>query len=442
MSTMARLEETTVRLTAGTTETVPLLIRNDSDIVEGYRFEVLGVPQEWTSVEPAEITGLYPGAQTTAAITFAPPVSAQVPAGRFDFGVRVIPTENPENVVVPEGMVEVLPFLQTTAELIPRTSHGRRGARHRLAVDNRGNAPVTVQLTGGDEAGALEVEVTPPSLTVEPGHAMFTDLKVSPLDKFWRGPEVTHPFTVTVAADASTPVVLDGTHVQEPLVPTWLPKLLLALLALLILLALLWFLLLKPTIVSAAQAAVAEPVEQANERAADAMQAAQQAGEKADQAGTAAQSAQSSAVDAGDAANTANELVGSPTLDEVVSPISDRLHTTTAAGSTNQAIFEVPEKTTLKLTDFVLSNPQGDFGRLEVHLDDSVIFDVALENFRNTDYHFQAPFVASSGSRLRMVVRCDEVGVPPAQTPPPTTCDTAVLWGGQMLKPAPKPAED
>src|SRR5699024_10588184 len=148
MSTMARLEETSIRLTAGTTETVPLLIRNDSEIVEGYRFEVLGVPQEWTSVEPVEITGLYPGAQTTAAVTFAPPASAQVPAGRFDFGIRVIPTENPENVVVPEGMVEVLPYLQTTAELIPRTSHGRRGARHRLAVDNRGNAPVTVQLTG------------------------------------------------------------------------------------------------------------------------------------------------------------------------------------------------------------------------------------------------------------------------------------------------------
>src|SRR5699024_475821 len=238
--------------------------------------------------------------------------------------------------------VDVLPYLQTTAELIPRTSHGRRGARHRLAVDNRGNAPVTVQLSGGDEAGALDVEITPPALTGEPGHAMFADLKVAPFERFWRGPEVTHPFTVTVAAENSTPVVLDGTHVQEPQMPGWLPKLLLALLGLLLLLALLWFLVLKPTIVSAAQAAVEEPVAQANERAAEAMQAAQQAEEKAGQAGTAAQAAQTSAVDAGDAANTANELVGSPTLDEVVAPVSDRLHTNVPAGGTGRAFFEVP----------------------------------------------------------------------------------------------------
>src|SRR5699024_4920588 len=64
MTTTARLERPTVQLTAGTVEQVPLQIRNDGEIVEGYRIEVLGVPGAWTSVEPAEITGLFPGAET------------------------------------------------------------------------------------------------------------------------------------------------------------------------------------------------------------------------------------------------------------------------------------------------------------------------------------------------------------------------------------------
>src|SRR5699024_4308453 len=46
------LERTSVQLTAGSVETIPLQIRNDSDIVEGYRFEVLGAPSAWTTIEP------------------------------------------------------------------------------------------------------------------------------------------------------------------------------------------------------------------------------------------------------------------------------------------------------------------------------------------------------------------------------------------------------
>lgn len=436
MSTAARLEQTSVQLTAGGSETIPLQIRNDGDIVEGYRFEVLGVPSAWTSVDPVEIAGLYPGTQTTAAITFAPPRSAELPAGPLNFGIRVIPTENPDDVVVPEGMVEVLPFLDTTAELIPRTSHGRRGARHRLAVDNRGNVPVTVRLEGADAAGALDVEANPPSITVQPGHALFADVRVRPAERFWRGPEVTHPFTVTVLTDETTPVLLDGTYVQEPVLPPWAPKALLALLALLLLLAGLWFLLLRPAIVSTAQNAVAEPLQEAGDRAAEAAQAAQEASDQARQANNAAQSAQGAAGEAGDAATEANDLVGNPNLDDLVTPMSQRLHVNAAAGQVDMDFFEVPEDATLKLTDFVLSNPQGDFGRVEVLLDDETVFDLALENFRNSDYHFQAPIVAGEGARLSLVVRCDEVGLPPAQEAPPSACDTAVLWGGSLLTPA------
>ncbi|MEK8144163.1 hypothetical protein NKH18_26845 [Streptomyces sp. M10(2022)] len=69
-----------------------------------------------------------------------------MPAGGTPFGIRVVPTSGQGETVVPEGRVTVLPFTETSAELVPRSSHGSRSGRHQLAVDNRGNVPVTVRL--------------------------------------------------------------------------------------------------------------------------------------------------------------------------------------------------------------------------------------------------------------------------------------------------------
>ncbi|MFC4555549.1 hypothetical protein [Georgenia faecalis] len=435
MSTTAKLETPTVQMAAGSVETIPLQIRNDSDIVEGYRLEVLGVPSAWATIEPAEITGLYPGAETTATVAFHPPRNASAPAGELSFGVRIVPTEHPEQAVVPEGVVEVLPFLDTTAELIPRASRGRRGARHQLAVDNRGNVAITVDLYGADDGHLLTVSPRPERVTVEPGQAAFADVRVKPVSSLWRGPSITHPFTVTARTEETSSVTLDGTHLQEALVPRWLPKALLAALALLLLLAALWFLVLRPTIVSTAQEAVEEPVAQANERADEAAAQADEAAAEAEEAVVAAQSAQGAASQAGEAAVEANELVGAPVLQEIAVPLSDRLQAQTPPATTTTRTFTVEEGATVRLNDFVVSNPQGDFGRVQVELDGQTLFDLALENFRDVDYHFQSPIVAGSGAELTMTVRCDEVGVPPAQNPPPTTCDTAVYYGGTLARP-------
>lgn len=435
MSTTAKLEKSSVQLAAGGIETIPLQIRNNSEIVEGYRFEVLGVPSAWATVEPAEITGLFPGAETTATVSFNPPRSATVPAGQLSFGVRVIPTQHPDQAVVPEGMVEVLPFLETTAELVPRTSRGRGGATHHVAIDNRGNVPITVSLEALDAGELLDLTPRPETLTVDPGHAAFADLKVKPRKRIWRGAAVTHQFTVSVLTDRTSTVTLDGTHLQERTLPPWLPKALLALLGLLLLLAAAWFFLLKPTIESTAQAAVEEPVAEANQRAEEAAAQAQQAGEQAGQAANAAQAAQGSAATAGESAEKVATLAGDPAVTNLVVPVADRLQASTPAGQQSSRSFIVPTDGTMQLTDFVLSNPQGDFGRVEVTFGDRTLFDLALENFRSVDFHFQAPIVGGEGAELRMVVRCDEVGVPPAQDPAPTSCDTAVFYGGRLLQP-------
>jgi len=445
MTTSARLERSSVQLAAGGVEQIPLQIRNDGEIVEAYRIEVLGAPGAWATVEPAEIIGLFPGAETTAVISFAPPRSAAVPAGQLSFGVRVIPTEHPDETVVPEGMVEILPFLDSTAELVPRTSRGRTGAVHHVALDNRGNVPLTVTLhpVGQD---ALDLDPRPRLLTVPPGEAAFADLRVKPVKRVWRGASITHAFSLEAHAEDTTPVTLEGTHLQESILPPWFLKALLALLLLALLLVGLWFVVLRPAVESAAEAAVEEEVAAANQAAEEAAAAAQEAGTAAQEAGAqaaqatgAAQSSESAATEATETIRRVEEVVDPSVLNTLARPVAQRFHATPEQGlSESPEPFVVGEGETLRLTDFVLSNPQGDFGRVVVTLDERTLFDLALENFRSVDFHFQEPIVAEEGAELTMTVRCDEVGVPPAQQPPPDTCDTAVFYGGTVREPAPE----
>lgn len=426
MSTTAILESSSIQLEPGSDAYVPLTVRNDSAIVEEYSFDVVGPAAAWSAVEPP-VVSVYPGQSTTAMLAFHPPREATVQVGQLSYAVRVLPAEHPEESVVPEGTVEILPFYETTAELLPRTSRGRGGAHHRLAVDNRGNTPITVQLSGSDNQDALSFETRPRYLDVTPGTAAFADVKVHPVRRIWRGESATHPFVVSVAAPSGPPVVLDGTYLQEAFLPRWFLKALLLALALAALLAALWFLLLKPAVESTAKEAVAGPVAQAQQQAAD---AGQKAGGAAALAGEAKKAAE-------DASGSAIAPPAPPT--STSAPFSRRLEVATAtpADPVKSDSLTVPASSTMKLTDVVMSNPQGDFGRLVLLIASDgnpprYLFDMALENFRDVDYHFVTPIEIQAGQSLRLTITCNKVGTPP-NAPAPATCDAAALLGGTVL---------
>jgi len=429
MSTVAQLDIVSVSVEAGDRATLPLNVTNTGEVVEDYLVEIIGVPSAWTTVDPPRFT-LYPGTAQLATVDIHPPRSSEVPAGELRMGVHVLPTEHPDQAVVPEAVVEVLPFLDTTAELVPHTSHGRFGAKHQVAIDNRGNVPVTVLLVPVAGSDALRVTADPGTMTVGPGHAAFGDVRAKPVRYLWRGMPRTLPFSLTVAPQGSKEVQLDAGHVQDPVLPPWLFKALLALLALLLLLVALWFVVLRPTIESAAKEAVAEPVKSAQTEAAAAKQAAGQA-----------QQGQAKAADSAAAAAAAADKAGGPQQPQppktTTAPFSGRLVVTRTAGLEGTAIYPIKAKQSLSLTDFVLENAQGDSGVLRVTLDRQTLFTQALESFRTTDYHFVTPFVAGAGSKLGLTVRCNRAGTPPDTTPAPDRCRNAITFGGLLTKPAP-----
>jgi hypothetical protein len=416
MTARATLETPDLEAAPGAMAVCDLRVRNVGDLVEAYRIEVVGDTAPWATIEP-DLLSLYPGSEGTVRLTFAPPRSATVPAGPFPYGVRVTPTERPEQAVVPEGVVQILPFQDTTAELSPRTSRGRGGAKHEIAVDNRGNIPLRVGVSGTDPDGRLKFTARPAALTVLPGEAAFSSLRVKPRRRRWRGQPVTMPFQAAVVPEGAAPVPLDGTFLQEALLPKWLPKLLAALLALLLLLAGLWFLLLRPTIRSTAKNAVKAPVAQVSKQASVAQQAAKQSTSNQQQAQKAA----------GVATQAAQQVNPNAAAALASKPLTQRLDTAAGTGATTSTTFTVPAKTTLVLTDLVMENPQGDTGQLDLLVAGKTLFTLGLANFRDNDYHFVTAIEVPAGQTVVARTKCQVVGT---AVPGDGRCHESVILNG------------
>ncbi|WP_412542442.1 hypothetical protein R8Z50_08075 [Longispora sp. K20-0274] len=393
MTTLAVLTSTVLEIVPGSQATCELTLRNNGDVVEEYRFEVVGDAAPWATVEPA-VLSLYPGAETPVTVTFHPPRSGSVRAGEVPFAVRVLPTERPDSAVAPEGVLHVLPFTDTGAELTPRTSQGRR-ARHELAVDNRGNVPVTVQVAGADPDGKLLVSPRPSILTVPPGQAVFAKVVVRANNRLWRGQPVTHPFQVTVTPDdGARPIALDGAIVQNPVFSRTLARVVAGLLALVLAGVAAWFLLLRPAVRSAAKESVKEPLTQVAEKADNAEQLAKEAKAKA-------------------------EGSPPPPPPPVQPPATVhanyrfRLENTVANGATGSGTpLTLGAKTSLSVTDMIFQAPQGDTGKVEVLVDGQVILTFSLANFRDLDHHVGTPVDVPAGKSLAIRTTCTTAGPP------------------------------
>ena len=114
-------------------------------------------------------------------VTFTPPRAHGTPAGDVAFGVRVFSREDPAGSTVEEGVITIAPFSEIGSEIVPRTcARPARKARYEVAVDNRGNVPVTTELLGTDPDQLIRFEINPSMITCEPGTATFARVVTKP----------------------------------------------------------------------------------------------------------------------------------------------------------------------------------------------------------------------------------------------------------------------
>lgn len=390
MGASAVLSPRTVTVEPGAEVVCTVTVRNTGTVVDEFRLSVVGDPARWSSVEPY-VVSLLPGAEGTAEIRFRPPRSSDTRAAAMPFGLRVTSREDPGGSTVEEGTVEVTPFSDNFAELIPRTARGRLSADYDLAFDNRGNTKTNATLTAVDPDNALTFDFDPAAMVADPNTAAFAKLRAKPRQRFLRGPARTHTFQVTVAPNGAPPLVTDGTLLQEGLIPKWAPKALLALAAL----GLAWLALVRPAVDDAAEEALKGPLAEQGAKIADLEQAV---------TGTTTAAVATE--------TTATTTTTAPTLGD---PFDRRL---AVDGKGNpRASFKVEDGKTLSLTDIVLQNPAGDTGILEIRRGDGIILRVNLANFRDLDYHFVSAVVFRAGDEAVLSVQCANPNPGPNCTP-------------------------
>ncbi|MFE4797060.1 hydrolytic protein [Streptomyces sp. NPDC056708] len=408
----------TVTVSPGAEATTTLTVRNDGDIVEAYTLEVVGDCAAWSTVEPARVS-LYPGTSEVVTVRLAPPRSHEVRAGEIPLGVRVLPAEHPESVVVPEATVVVEPFHELRAELDPRRRRGWLGSRFRTAVQNKGNTAVDVALTGKQAGEELRLAFTPGQRRLEPGESAEVRLRVRARKLIWFGEPVAWPFEVEVAESAERdtdgeqpgrPETLTGEFAQLPVLPKWLLIVLAALLALL----LAWFALVRPAVRSTAKQAANEAAQEKTPR--NEQQGATTAGGTGDQGKNQGQGDGTGKPNASGGSGSGGSSSGTGGGSGGTQQSSATIDVQTGSGAKKKGTYQVPKGKVFGITDIVVANFQGDEGVLTFSFGERKITTIALETFRNQDYHWVTPIEIQENDTVTASVTCAKPGTPATGT--------------------------
>lgn len=427
------LSTDSVALEPGATSGCVVTVTNTGSLVDQFSITLVGGLRDWVTIEPSTLN-LMPATSGTVTVTFAPPRSPELVAGRHPFGVRVGSREDPGTSVVEEGAVEVAAFQQIVAELVPAKRRARRRAKYRLAVDNLGNSEVEVGITLRDPDDELRLETSQALITTAPGTATILKLRAAPHRRFWRGEPKLLPFEVVASPAGDEPIQTGGVVQQEQLLPKWLLPALAAAAVLVVAAVAAWFALLKPAVESVATEQTQQQVAKAESAASDASGAA----DKATAAATVAQQAAGiSPSPTPGAGNQTPKPTGPPSSAKPGAtaaptgplPLSFRIATKAKVatdGSFEDFTYKAPPKKKIQIADLVLQNPRGDSGILRISIGKDILLETGLANFRDLDYHYLEPLFAAEGQPVVVSVNCTAPGTGSDQ------CTPSVSFSGQL----------
>lgn len=77
-----------------------------------------------------------------------------------------------------------------------------------------------------------------------------------------------------------------------------------------------------------------------------------------------------------------------------------------APGKTSTITYKLNRDQTLDVSDVLLENPAGNNGTMNIQSGSSPLFEFALADFRDLDYHFVQPLVFTKAQPLEVVVSC------------------------------------
>lgn len=438
MGAEASLTPTAQPVNPGEEAEVELVVTNAGGVVDSFTLEVLGDPAAWAHIEPSGLS-LFPGQSETAKLRFRPPVDPGLTPGPRPYAVRITSNEDPLHPRVEEGVLAIAGVPVLTADLSPRTgrARGKRAGKYQIALDNRGNAPVLVDLTGYDAQDLVDVTVAPPQIEVGPGAAAFVTARARARRRFWRGPSVLHRFTVAArpvqplsgesqqpnghpaqpGRGLNAPDPLDASLLQEAAIPSWVGKAAALVVLAAIALTALWFTVLKPVVKDAATGAANQALNAAG---------IPTGGPGSGGGGGGGGGGGASPSTGGGTGSGSGSASSSPSASAPAAPAGPVLPAPIAFAVDLKSNGHLTAGThqAYTVTDLVLQNPNGDTGSLTITRGGNTLISTRMENFRDYDLHFVTAITVGAGQSLTISVTCDKPGGGA------TSCSPAVLVSG------------
>ena len=194
--------EVTTTVEAGSTTALIALVRNQSGIVDNYDLHVEGLPEGWWTISPSTVYLVPYGApggeyEQEVSVTLHPPRAAEAEARTWPIRIVAVSKANNAPAGYATAGLGITPYHELEAEMRPERASGRRRAQYAIAVRNRANAPVDVQLAGIDPDNEMKFSFQKPRFTVAPGRRNGSAIMVIPPKPALVGRPVHRRFDIT-----------------------------------------------------------------------------------------------------------------------------------------------------------------------------------------------------------------------------------------------------
>ncbi len=208
-----------IKVAPGSAESTTFTVKNLGTQVEEFRCAVTG--PDWITAGPATLS-VFPGQEAAGTVQAAPPHQPGSVAGVTPFRLTITSTVHANGSSSAAGRVDVAPYHELAAELVPTSSYGRGLTGHRITLDNRGNVPLRIGLHATDVADGLRLGF-PAFADVPPGRVIEVPVSVYGSRRWFGRPEAK---TFSIIAEPPKPLAatrLSGTRTVLPLFPAWVP---------------------------------------------------------------------------------------------------------------------------------------------------------------------------------------------------------------------------
>lgn len=386
MAAQAQFTTTDVMVQPGETGTLQLTLINLGNRTETFTLVPSGLVAGWVRLVPPVVT-LFGGTQAEITVTLKPPALATTPAGPAPLTVRIIPQDEPDEVVIAETTVVIGAFHDRRVHLLQPVVRSRRRATFEFLVENQGNSQASCRLHLIDTSQRLDGDFDPPAVGIEPGGTSLVRLRMRAVRPQWRRGSRTLPFAIEADQQGFPTAAASATFVQTAILPEHIGRRLAALVVLGAALAGAWFGLIKPATREEAKDAVRDFTPTV----------------------------------------VATTLPGSPqptqstvesTVPQTTVPpvqfLSTRLAAEATQGQTGTAMYVVPDGKTLLITDLIMQNAFDDLGLVTVMKNDTVLqqWDLSTAQPNSDAVQLFSAVVAESGTTLMFTAECQSVGSP------------------------------